>query len=73
MKLFIDRFEGDWAVIVGDKISFNFPRFLLPRDAKEGDIIKVEIGVDKTSTEEFRKEIKNIIKGLNEKEGDISL
>jgi|YelNatPaOPRAMG01_1025707.scaffolds.fasta_scaffold00848_19 hypothetical protein len=73
MKLFIDRFEGNWAVIVGDNITFNLPRAILPKDSKEGDIIDIEISIDRAFTEKLREEIKDIIRGLNEKEGDISL
>jgi len=72
MKFTVDRFEGDWAILVGD-ITFNLPRVLLPRDAKESDIVELEIRIDKKSTERVREEIRKTIENLNEKEGDIFL
>lgn len=41
--LIIDRFEGDFAVIEMDDTTFNFPKNLLPPDAKEGDVINIEV------------------------------
>ncbi|HHW57288.1 MAG TPA: DUF3006 domain-containing protein [Clostridia bacterium] len=60
----IDRFEGDWAVIeYGDK-TFNFPKELLPKEAKEGDVLKFDITVDREETEKRRKIIKDLAKDL---------
>jgi hypothetical protein len=73
MKFTIDRFEGDWAVIVGEDIVFNLPKLLLPKESKEGDIIDIEIAIDQESTKREKEEIRKIIKGLDEKEGDIFL
>ncbi|EGD51879.1 hypothetical protein TheetDRAFT_1271 [Thermoanaerobacter ethanolicus JW 200] len=56
----IDRFEGECAVIeYGDK-TFNFPKELLPKEAKEGDVLKFDIRIDKEKTEKRRKAIEDL-------------
>ncbi|KHO63195.1 hypothetical protein THYS13_13140 [Thermoanaerobacter sp. YS13] len=60
----IDRFEGNWAVIeYGDK-TFNFPKELLPKETKEGDVLKFDITVDKEETEKRKKAIEDLAKAL---------
>lgn len=48
--LIIDRFEGDWAVIEDGSKTFNIPRMLVPKGAREGDIIVVQVTVDREAT-----------------------
>ena len=45
LKGVIDRFEGEWAVveIANETELRNVPRKLLPRRAKEGDHLQLEI------------------------------
>ncbi|ACV62900.1 conserved hypothetical protein [Desulfofarcimen acetoxidans DSM 771] len=60
--LIIDRFEEDQAVIeFGDRL-FVIPKLFFPLDAKEGDVIKLKITVDREATSSRAK----IIKGLSE-------
>lgn len=48
MKVTIDRFEGDYAVVeTQEKNIFNIPKALLPH-AKEGDVINIEIDEEET-------------------------
>ena len=64
MKVIVDRFEGDYAVVeiaIGKFV--NIPRVLVP-DAKEGDIIKIEI--EKKETEERKKYIKDLMNNVFE-------
>lgn len=64
MKVIIDRFEGDYAVVeieVGKCV--NIPKILVP-NAKEGDVINIEI--DKNETEERKKNIKNLMNNIFE-------
>lgn len=64
MKVIVDRFEGDYAVVeiaIGKFV--NIPRVLVP-DAKEGDIIKIEI--EKEETEEIKKYIKDLMNNVFE-------
>jgi hypothetical protein len=45
MKAVIDRFEGDWAVLLleGGQERLNVPRGALPKKSKEGSWLQVEI------------------------------
>jgi len=64
MKVIIDRFEGDYAVVeieVGKCV--NIPKILVP-NAKEGDVINIEI--DKNETDEREKNIKNLMNNIFE-------
>jgi hypothetical protein len=50
MKVIIDRFEGNFAVVeLEDKSFCNMPNLLLPNNAKEGDVISISIDADDTS------------------------
>lgn len=48
--LIIDRFEGEWAVVEFEGKTFNLPRSLLPRDAKEGSVLRISVSVDQNAT-----------------------
>ena len=45
MKVVVDRFEGEFAVLVvgEDEQRLNVPRKLLPEQSKEGSWLQVEI------------------------------
>lgn len=59
MKVIIDRFEGEYAIVEIEIGKFvNIPKILLP-NAKEGDVVKIEI--DKSETELQRKKIENLM------------
>jgi|Wag4MinimDraft_11_1082651.scaffolds.fasta_scaffold04972_2 hypothetical protein len=60
----IDRFEGDWAVIEYEDKIFNFPKELLPKEAKEGDVLKFDVTVDIEETEKRKKAIEDLAKDL---------
>ncbi|GAW92476.1 DUF3006 domain-containing protein [Calderihabitans maritimus] len=62
----IDRFEGDMAVIEYNGKTFDLPRSLLPKEAKEGDVLKLSIEVDKEETEKRRKKIEKLMDDLFE-------
>ncbi len=63
MKVVIDRFEGDFAVIeMPDKKFINMPRQLTPDGSKEGSVISIE--VDIAETEARRKKIENLMKDV---------
>jgi hypothetical protein len=41
-RLVVDRFEGDLAVVeVDGGPALDLPRWLLPREVKEGDVVRV--------------------------------
>ena len=44
MKLVIDRFEGEYAIIeLTDGRTASIPRIAIPPEAKESDILSIEI------------------------------
>lgn len=48
MKVIIDRFEGSFAVVeLPDRTIENMPKSLVP-DAKEGDVISIEVDEGQT-------------------------
>ena len=50
MKVIIDRFEGDFAVVETEDKSFvNFPRRLVPEGVREGSVLSIEF--DSAETE----------------------
>ena len=56
MKLIIDRFEGDFAVIeLPDGQMIDCPKVLLPDNAKEGSILNIT--VDETATDDKLKKV----------------
>ncbi|MGI6711404.1 MAG: DUF3006 domain-containing protein [Bacillota bacterium] len=57
----IDRFEGQWAIIDYCGVIFQVPRGLFPKNAKEGDIIRITIQVDKERTDKSRNELNDLM------------
>ncbi|MDR7869748.1 MAG: DUF3006 domain-containing protein [Tissierellaceae bacterium] len=59
MKIIIDRFEGDFAVVeLDDKGLINMPIELVPEGAKEGDVIEIQINHEETRLIKEEKEKK---------------
>lgn len=49
MKVIIDRFEGEFAVVeLPDRKMVNMPKVLLPKQAREGDVIDIKINIEET-------------------------
>jgi hypothetical protein len=57
LEVSIDRFEGDWAVLVCGSTTFTFPRDLLPSGAREGDVLRFILEVDAEATKRLRSRI----------------
>ena len=57
--LIIDRFEGEFAIVETDSGMVNIPITELPKNAKEGNVLKLSI--DKDSTAQRKKHIKNLM------------
>jgi hypothetical protein len=70
MKYTIDRFEGTIAVCENEqKVMVNIPKYRLPLEAKEGDVIEEIDGmlqVDDAETNERRKKAKQLMNKLFE-------
>ena len=66
----IDRFEEEFAVVELESGKMkNIKRSLIPKDAKEGDVLNIEgdvITIDYEETEKRRKEIEEMTKDLFE-------
>lgn len=55
MKVIIDRFEGDYAVVeLPDRSTVDIPKQLVPKGAKEGDVLSIEIDKDETAKRKER-------------------
>lgn len=77
-KFVIDRFEDDWAVIETLEesiVHFNIPKNLLPQNAKEGDVLNIDISIDEKRTRQRRNEIQDKLNSLKkeDKGDDIAL
>ncbi|MDI6605426.1 MAG: DUF3006 domain-containing protein [Thermoanaerobacteraceae bacterium] len=60
----IDRFEGDLVVVEYGNKTFNFPKELLPENAKEGDVISFKVQINEKETGNRKKIIENLAKDL---------
>ncbi|MGB4290452.1 MAG: DUF3006 domain-containing protein [Dethiobacteria bacterium] len=69
MKAVIDRFEGDFAVVLfGDEeIKLNIPRKLLPKGSCEGSWLKVTFELDPEGEKKQREKIEDLLKKLKDK------
>lgn len=49
MRVIVDRFEGEFAVVeMQDKTQVNMPKILLPQHTKEGDMIDIILNNEAT-------------------------
>ncbi|MGM0410687.1 MAG: DUF3006 domain-containing protein [Bacillota bacterium] len=62
--LIIDRFEGDKAVVESSGGTFEINKSEIPNNAKEGDVLKIIVDKEETSTR--RQAIKELSKELFE-------
>ena len=63
IKIIIDRFEGDFSVVeLENGTTVDMPGLLIPKGAKEGDILKISI--DEDETENRKKRIKKMYEEL---------
>lgn len=59
LKVIIDRFEGEFAVVeLEDKSFIDMPIELVPKGAKEGDILEIQINQEETKTMKEEKDKK---------------
>lgn len=55
MKVIIDRFEGNYAIVeLEDKSTVDMPKKLIPEGAKEGDVLSIEIDLEETNRRKER-------------------
>ena len=59
LKIIIDRFEGDFAVVeLEDKSFVDMPMALVPEGSKEGDVLEIQINQEETKRLKEEKEKK---------------
>lgn len=64
MRVVIDRFEGDFAVVeLSEGVFVNLPKILVS-DALEGDVI--DISINKSETEKRKRDIEDLMSHLFE-------
>lgn len=60
MKVTIDRFEGEFAVVeLPDRSMVNMPKVLLPENSNEGNVI--EIKIDEAATKREKDSIRKLM------------
>jgi len=69
LKAVIDRFEGDYAVVLfgNDEIKVDIPKVLLPEGSKEGSWFKVSFELDIEETKSREDRIKSKLDKLKKK------
>lgn len=69
MRAVIDRFEGDYAVVLfgEEEIKVDMPKKLLPPDAAEGTWLNVTFAVDRSGTEKQRERIARLLDKLKKR------
>lgn len=69
MKVTVDRFEGETAVLLvrpEENHQILFPRGLLP-DVEQGDILEITVTREIQETEEARERVSSLIEKLKQK------
>lgn len=69
MKAVIDRFEGEYAVVLfGDEeIKVDIPKKLLPANVQEGSWLNVSFELDANVTNKQTEKIQNLLEKLKNK------
>ena len=57
----IDRFENGSAVLIGEHSEIIVPKKLIPKSAKEGDIVHLTISSDEAETRRREKSAKELL------------
>lgn len=73
LKVTVDRFEGDYAVLLAgeeEDVRIDFPAVLLPEGCREGDVLDFAITRDEESTEAARERVSDLIEKLKRKNTD---
>ena len=76
IRLAIDRFEGETAVLLTDDgQAIDFPRVLLPKGAHAGDVLTLTIERDAADTQRIARETKAVQDELQARDhgGDLKL
>ncbi|HHY59159.1 MAG TPA: DUF3006 domain-containing protein [Clostridia bacterium] len=66
MKMIIDRFEGPLVVLEYEGKMYHLPKTLVPKGAREGDVVVLEARVDEEETQRRRERIRKLMDALFE-------
>jgi hypothetical protein len=74
-ELYLDRVEGEVAVLVHEGAEVRLPRALLPPGAQEGDVLRLSLTPDPAATQKARERVaqKRLDLGKKDDGGDFSL
>lgn len=67
IKVTVDRMENNTAILLvrpDEMVRINFPLFLLPDECLEGDILEIDINIDKKKTEDAKQDTLKLIEKL---------
>lgn len=63
----VDRFEGDFVIVELFEDFYSFPKRLFPEDTSEGDIVAIDIEIERESTDDRKKKMEEKLRKLIEK------
>jgi len=74
-ELFLDRIDGEVAVLLFEDRELHLPRTLLPAGAQEGEVLQLSLVRDPAATERARKRTGALRSSLGEGDdgGDVKL
>lgn len=65
MRAIIDRFEGSHAICEKEDLTMiNIGRNLIPIEAKEGDVLIINISIDLDTTDKRKNQIIKLVENL---------
>jgi len=70
MKVFLDRIEGNTALLISredESRQFNIPLSLLPPESREGDLFSIRIERDGKATEAAKERVSGLIEKLKKR------
>jgi len=68
MRGFVDRVEGDFAVILlgeDESMQMDIPLSWLPADVREGTVLRIDIQVDQIATAQAHKDVQDLYDSLS--------
>lgn len=69
LNCYLDRFEGDLAVVLGEDREIRIHRTLLPDGAAEGDHLVITMVIDEQGRNSVSTEVKNLQRRLQGEDG----
>ena len=70
INCYLDRFEGDKAVLIIDGMEAVIPRMLLPQEVSEGDYLKIDMSIDAAQRKSVSAEISELQDRLKSGDGE---